>query len=67
MKGRIKNIQSNAIHTDRNAGEDAEKQETERNPVFPETAEGRVIGYQYHPPKKTLRQKLREIIRILKS
>lgn len=26
-----------------------------------------MVGYQYHPPKKTWRQKLREILKILRE
>lgn len=68
MTRRMKAAPRDAIRAEEDAKEETEEEkDVERAPVFPKTDKGMVIGYQYHPPRKTLRQKLREIVRILKG
>ena len=59
MTRTMKDVQGDAIHA-------------EGEPDGPEAAfdfeyVDDATGYQYHPPKKTFRQKLREIARILRE
>lgn len=64
MTRTMKDVQGDAIHAE---GEPEEQEAEGRAPVFGFEYGDDATGYQYHPPKKTFRQKLREIMRILRE
>lgn len=61
----MKAVPGDAIGTEN--GRDTGEAEAAGGPVFRKNAAGEVVGYQYHPPRKSLKEKLREIVRILKE